>query len=656
LTLRPPSIENFNTHYWHKAWQGVQIVKQCGNHLATIMSKIGYFAVVIMAIIAILYQLASTQAIFVGPYQHHSIHLALILIVMFLFSIRNKPRLWPIWVALIVLSIVSTGYMYVFTDEIQFRVGLPNTVDMIVGGILVTITLVALYEAFGKILPIFVAIFIAYTFFGHYLPSPLYHPELPLDRIMSLMAVGFSGLYGPLLAISAAYLFLFLVFAGLLPIAGASRFFTEIGKLAGRKLAGGPAMTSIVASCLFGSVTGAPAANVIVTGTFTIPLMKKVGFRPEQAGGIEAAASTGGLVMPPIMAATAFIMASFIGIPYRSIMIMAFLPALLYYFGCGLYVQFQAKRMGLAPWKEEIDTKALLISAPTFLIPLGTIVTLLMVGYSPQYSVFWGIIATLAIIVACMRTRTSVGRLLDGLVEGATNGARVGVTVAALGIAVSTMTMTGLGIKLPVAVEMWTGGNILFAVLATMVVTIILGCGLPILPAYIIVALIAAPALVRMGIPELQTHFFIFYFAAFSMVTPPVAVSSLVASRLANAGYLKTSFEAVKVSIVAFLVPFLFIWSPAILLQFTDNPLHTIIPITAIIMAVIAISATLVGYYVTPLNWNTRTLLGLDGAALFIVSCTKGLVPFIIAVSLFILMTVWLWYKKRQKLGDLLPG
>ncbi len=596
----------------------------------------------------VLYQLASTQYVFVDPYQHQTIHLLLVLIIMFLMAMRNKPHLWQFWVILLILSLFGTGYMFFLTEELQFRVGLPNSLDMVVGGILVVLTLIALYEASGKVLPIFISFFVAYTFWGHILPMPFHHPQLYLDRIISLMAVGFSGIYGKLLEISAAYLFLFLVFAGLLSATGASQFFTEIGKLVGRKLAGGPAMTSVVASCLFGSVSGSPDANVIVTGTFTIPLMKKIGFKPEQAGGIEAAASTGGLVMPPIMAATAFIMASFIGIPYKEVMIMAFPPALLYYFGCGLYVLFQAKKMRLAPWTDEIDIKLLLRSAPPFLIPMATIVFLLIMGYSPQYSVFWGIISSLIIYFLQKRSVSSIRSLIDAFIEGATNGARVGVTVAALGIAMSTMTMTGLGIKLPLAIEMWSGGNIIIAVLTTMVVIVILGCGLPILPSYIIVALTVAPALVRMGIPPIQTHFFIFYFAAFSMVTPPVAVSSLVASRLANASYTKTSFEAIKVSIVAYLVPFLFIWSPAILLQ-PAEPLHATISILSIIMAITAISATFVGCYFTNLSLIERVFLGLDGGALFFISCTKDIITFIVSTIIFGLITLRQWKNKRAQ-------
>ena len=618
----------------------------------SIISSISSYALLGVSVAAILYQLASTQFVFVDPYQHQSIHLALISTIMFLFSSRRRPRFWPVWWGLILLTILSVGYMFVNTEELQFRLGLPTTTDMIVGGMLVAVTLVALYEAFGKILPIFVAIFIIYTFFGHYLPSPFYHPELELDRIMTLLAVGFSGLYGPLLQISASYLFLFLVFAGLLPITGATKFFTEIGKLAGRKLAGGPGMTSIVASALFGSVTGAPMANVVVTGTFTIPMMKKAGFTPEVAGGIEAAASTGGLVMPPIMAATAFIMATFIGIPYRVVMILAFPAALLYYFSCGFYVVLQAKKLKLATSEIEVDKKALLQSSVSFLVPLGTIVLLLLIGYSPQYSVFWGIIVTLIVFsFAKLRSRGSVHDLKDALIDGATNGARVGVTVAALGIAMSTMTMTGLGVKLPLAVEMASGGNVVFAVLASMVVTIILGCGLPILPAYILVALIVAPALVGMGIPALQVHFFIFYFAAFSMVTPPVAVSAIVAAQIAKASYFKTSLEALKVAIAAFMLPFLFIWAPSILLQFSGL-YDAIISFAGIIMAIIALLSALVGFYLTPLNWAERILFGAAGAGLFIASCTQGLVFFIIGALLFALMTVWQGYKRKKIIKD----
>jgi TRAP-type uncharacterized transport system fused permease subunit len=335
------------------------------------------------------------------------------------------------------------------------------------------------------------------------------------------------------------------------------------------------------------------------------------------------------------------------------VMIIAFPAALLYYFGCGLYVQFQARRMGIQATAMEIDKRALITNAPSFLIPMGIVVALLLAGYSPQYAVFWAILSVVATILARARTRACLSRLVEGAVDGATNGARVGTTLAALGIATSIMTMTGLGMKLPSAVEIWSGGSLLLAVLSTMVVTIIMGCGLPILPAYIITSLIAAPALVRMGVPLLQAHFFVLYFAAFSMVTPPVAVSALVASRLANAGYLKTAIEAMKVSLVAYLVPFLFIWSPVILLQPTD-PLTAVISIIGIILAAVALSASSVGFYLTNLRGPERALLGLDGAALFVIACTKGQLPFVAAVAAFVLLTLWQW--RRSKAQTRLTG
>lgn len=614
------------------------------------VKKVSRYLLAIVSIVLVPYQLAATQYLFLGIYEHQIFHLMMILLLTFLFALNKTPKLWPVWVFFIILTFVSTGYMLAFTDALLFRVGLPTNLDMVIGVILVVLALVALNAAFGKVLPIFVLVFIVYTFFGHYLPEPFYHPQVPLDRAISLMSVGFSGVFSSLLGISASYLFLFLFFASLLAISGAGAFFNELGKLAARKFAGGPGITAVVASSLFGMITGSPGANVIVTGTFTIPLMKKAGFNPDQAGGILAASATGGLIMPPIMASAAFVMAAFLGIPYIKVMLMAFPAAILYYFGCGLYVQFQAGKLGIQKTTVEIDKKTLFINAPSFLVPMAILVVLLILGYSPQFTVFWAIISVLVTItILHFKKLTSMEFLkhfLNEVIDGANSGAGVGVTLAALGVAAATVTMTGLGMKLPLAVEMWSGGILLLAVLSTVVITIILGCGLPILPSYIILSIVVAPALVRMGIQPLQAHFFILYFAAFSMVTPPVAVSALVAAKLANSRYMPTCIEAMKVSAVAYLVPFLFIWSPVILLQ-PAEPIGAVITILGIILASVALAGSFVGYYLTRITWLERVLLGLDGASLFVIACTKNLVPFIIAVIVFVLLTVWQLQRKK---------
>ena len=526
------------------------------------------FLDIIIALLAmgmVLYHLASTQYLIFVPVLHQNTHLTLALLVVFLTSLNTNKRFWPIALILIALSIVATGYVYLFHEAVETRYGFPTAIDKVIGIMMLIVVIEAARKSFGPIFPTVAIVFIAYVFLGQYLPEPFYHLPFSVDKIISYLSIGLSGgIYGSALSASANMIFLFVFFGNLLQVTGATGFFMEMGKLAGRKLRGGPAHTAVISSGFVGSVAGSVLANIAITGSFTIPMMKKAGFTRNQAGAIETAASTGAQLMPPIMGSAAFLMAEITGISYAKIIIMAVIPALLYFFSVGVYAQLQAMKLRIAPITEEVNVGLLLRRAPLFVLPLIAIIYLLMKGYTPMLAAFWSIVLMVALSFISKETRISsktLGAWIDGCVKGTTTGCGIAVTCATVGSMVTCMTMTGAGIRIPAMVEVLSGGFLIPALMITMVASLILGCGLPTIASYVLVAIVAAPVLVKMGVGLAQAHFFALYFAVIHYITPPIGTGALVASGIAGGKYLGTAWESFKIDLGAFVLPFIWIWT-----------------------------------------------------------------------------------------------
>jgi TRAP transporter 4TM/12TM fusion protein len=378
-------------------------------------------------------------------------------------------------------------------------------------------------------------------------------------------------------------------------------------------------------------------------GTVTIPLMKRVGYHDYQAAAIEAAASTGGQVMPPVMAAAAFLMAGITGISYGRIALAAALPAILYYFSLGLYVQFHAMKSNLSPLASRENRRELLLSAPNFLVPLALIIVLLGEGFTPMYVGFWSVIICLVLGNIRKETRPTAKEWVDGLVSGARMAAIIAVSCATVGIMVKIFTMTGLGMKLPAIVEAWSGGILYVALFLVMIVSLILGCGVPTGPAYIMTAIVCAPVLMKMGISLLQAHFFCFYFAVISMVTPPVAPAAMVAAGVAGSNFWKTGIEATKACAAGFLVPFMCIGCPLLLLEPKGGLIFELAQFVCLFVAVIALQGGIVGQYIHRTGTVERPLLLLSAALLFVGVSPPGRMFYsciIVGVVLFIIVTV----------------
>lgn len=575
-----------------------------------------------LSLLMVVYHLTYTQYLLVGPIYHLNLHYMMALVLVFLGALQEtKSSGSKIMCGLMVLlSIYATGYIFIEFDALQtFRAPIMalTTQDMFVGLLLVGLGLEASRRAFGPVFPIVALCFISYAVFGHLLTGVLSSPEISLPDLLTSYAMGLdSGIYGSSLAISANYIFLFVVFGSVLGVTGASTFFNQVGVLAGRRLAGGPAIAAVVSSALMGSITGSAMANVVTTGSFTIPLMKRMGYRPEQAGAIEAAASTGGQIMPPIMGATAFVLAEMSQRPYADVMVAGILPAVLYFLSVGVYAQLQAKKLGLnaSVIQTDLDTRSFLMEAPIFLVPLLIITTILLLGYTPMFTIFWALIALLVLNFLDIWRKGQWERMkeiLPAFADGAVTGAKIGVTCAVLGPIITTMTKTMLGIKIPSIIAMWCGGSLLMALILTALVCIILGMGLPTLAAYLIVAMVGVPTLVNLGVDPFSAHLFVFVFAVFSCLTPPIATSAVPAAGIAGAGYLATALEASKVGCVGFIIPFMLVFAPEIqIISAHTGWVQTVVYFSGCVVLVFCLGVFIVGYGVRLLHLYERLLAG----------------------------------------------
>ncbi len=515
------------------------------------------------------YHMVSTQVLLLGSYESQAVHLGFVFTLLFLNEARKAAtRLLAIYeLTLAALGIAATAYVFLNITHLEEAFGYPTVIDVIVGVGLILLTIEATRAAWGWTLPIVAGLFVAYFLFGHWMPGVMYHRPFDFGYVVSYLSIGLSGIFGNFLSISTNQVFLFVVFGALLGVIKVNDFFFEAGKIAGRVFQGGPGQTAVVSSALVGMVSGAAVANVAVTGAFTIPFMKKVGYQAHHAGAIEATASTGGQLMPPVMGAAAFLMASFLGVSYGDVMLAGIIPALLYFWGVMLGVQFLAVRNGIRPPLERIDMALLLRRLPLFVIPLGVLIAMLLWQYSPANAAFWAIILSVSLACLGRETRPRLVELLECLAAGALVGAQIGISLAVVGLIAQTLITTGMGTKIAGLVEMLSQGNLVLALLMTMLVSIILGCGVPTSAAYSLVAIVVVPMIIKMGVAPLSAHFFAFYFAVISALTPPVALAALAGAGIAGASYFKTSLSAAKLAVSGFIIPFLVVFNPALVLR-----------------------------------------------------------------------------------------
>ena len=520
----------------------------------------------------------------------------------------------PIDVIFAVLGAAAPAYIVIQYRELVTRAGAIAPTDVVVGGIGILLVIEATRRVVGLPMVTVVLFFLAYAFLGPYMPGVLAHRGLSIEQLVSHLYFTTEGIFGIPLGVSSTFIFLFILFGAYLESTGLGKFFIDLANAVAGWASGGPAKVAVLSSGLMGTVSGSSVANVVGTGSLTIPMMKKLGYHPNFAGAVEAAASTGGQLMPPVMGAAAFLMAEFVGVSYIEVVKAAAIPALLYFTGVWLGVHFEAKRKNLKgiPRNELPNPLTLIKERGHLAIPLVVIVYLLVSGYTPMRAALVAIVLSIACAMLRKSTRMKPIEIVYGLERGAKAVLGVLIACAAAGIIIGVVTKTGVGLRLASGLIEMAGGMLLPAMFFTMITAIVLGMGVPTTANYVITSTIAAPALVQMGVPILAAHMFVFYFGIIADVTPPVALAAYAGAGISGGNALKTGVHASKLAIAAFIIPYIFVLSPVILMV-DATPLTLIVATLSALLGMIAVSSALCGFLADHCRLYERVLLIVAG-------------------------------------------
>ena len=555
----------------------------------------------------------------------------------------SRTRVHPLDVVLAILGAASPAYIVLEYKELVLRSGTVTTPDLVIGLLGILLVVEATRRVVGIPMVTVVLCFIAYAFAGPYMPGVLAHRGLTLSQLVSHLYFTTEGIFGIPLGVSSTFIFLFILFGAYLESTGLGKFFIDLANSIAGWASGGPAKVAVLSSGLMGTVSGSSVANVVGTGSLTIPMMKKLGYHKNFAGAVEAAASTGGQLMPPVMGAAAFLMAEFVGVPYIDIVKAAVIPALLYFTGVWLGVHFEAKRNNLKGLPREQLPKfgRLFLERGHLALPLVVIVYLLVSGYTPMRAALVAIV--LSIVCSALRksTRMKPVEIVRGLDKGARNVLSVLVACASAGIVIGVVTKTGVGLKLASGLLTLSGGLLLPTLFFTMITAIVLGMGVPTTANYVITSTIAAPAIIQMGVPVLAAHMFVFYFGIIADVTPPVALAAFAGAGIAGGNALRTGINASKLAIAAFIIPYMFVLSPVILMIDATAGTLILTTITAII-GMVALSSALIGYLADTCRPYERLLLIAGGLMMI----KPGMMTDLAGFALF--AVVLLQWKRRK--------
>jgi TRAP transporter 4TM/12TM fusion protein len=576
---------------------------------------------IISAIWIIFHTLIASQAFFLTPHKIRIVHLGFALIMIFLLTpINRKSRLDKIGfmdVALILSSVIVFTATY-FRYNVLIRMGGRfDSIDIVLG----VAGIILLYEAARRVispgLVILSLVTLVYVFFGEHLTGGLAHSGFSLQRVVRHLYLSGEGVFGFALGVSAEIIVIFVIFGAILQEVGIADYFYDLANAIAGKQRGGPAKVSVISSALMGMVSGETSANVATTGSFTIPLMKRVGYSPDFAGAVECAASAGGQILPPVMGATAFMLADALGIPYIRLATAALLPALLYFTSVFAIVHFRAIRLGLTGNTDAKVGTYELLKRSYLLLPMIGIVFLLVNDYTPTYSAFWGGIV-LAVLLSFLKkeTRLNTEKIIRIIFNSAKTAMSLAAATAVVGIIVGAFSLTGVTMTIARLIFQATGGIEILTLFMTMIVAMVLGMGLPTSAAYVLASISAAPALALVGIDLMQAHLFVFYFGCMSTITPPVATGAYTAAGIAGGNPNRIGFISMKLAIAGFIVPFIFIYSPELLLG-TNQPISkTVITFFVTFIGLIFLSAFFEGALIQKVSKIKRLTFLLAGIML----------------------------------------
>jgi TRAP transporter 4TM/12TM fusion protein len=578
-----------------------------------------------------------------------SVHLSFAFALVFLlypFSTKRSSNKLKWYNYLFVAFAVYIGsYLTVNYTRLMEAGGDYQTFDYVVGFCGVLLTLEAARRVVGTPMVIIASSFLLYAYLGAYFPGFVAHRGYSIKRIVSHMYFTTEGIIGIPLGVSASFIILFILFGAFLEKTGIGKLFIDLADAIAGWAAGGPAKVAVITSALEGTVSGSSVANTVGSGSFTIPMMKKLGYKPEFAGAVEAAASTGGQIMPPVMGAAAFLMAEFTNTPYIEIAKAAAIPACLYFLGIFFEVHFEAKRCGLKGMsRDQLPRLGKVIMERGYLfIPLIAIVYILMEGFTPAYAAMIGL--GLSVAAGALRKATRMGPkdILDALHNGARGAIGVAIACATAGIIVGVVTLTGLGLKMAGGLVDLAGGSLLLTMFFTMITSLILGMGAPTTANYVITSTIAAPALILLGVPILAAHMFVFYFGIVADITPPVALAAYAGAGIAKSDPFWTGVTATKLAIGAFIVPYIFVYNPSILLINTTT-FGITQNLTTSILGMAGLSAAVIGYFLTKMTWYERIWFAAAGLGLI----HPGTLTDIVGIGMLTLGTWYQWIKWRK--------
>jgi TRAP transporter 4TM/12TM fusion protein len=613
------------------------------------------------AAVAVLFTLFQLYTAFAGAFPdliQRSIHMAFAIVLAFLLysATRRSPvdRPSAVDAAAMALGVAVCGYAALNYDRIMMNPGISNDWDLVLGIVAALLVLEMTRRILSWILPAIAVLTILYAYFGQSLPDVLAHRGFSVSYILETLYMSTSGLWGTVTGVSATVVAGFLIFGSVLYYTGGGEIFVDLAKaLAGRSY-GGPAKVSCISSALFGTISGSAVANVVVDGVFNIPLMKKLGYKPEFAAAVEATASTGGQIMPPVMGAGAFIMAELIRVAYLKIALAAVVPALLYYLGVAASIHFEARKSNLARIPRELIPsvkKTLPKSAPLF-IPVTLLIYLLIDGRDPTTSVFWATAVSTGLYFATVRSVAVLKERARNMVSALEAGGKAIVLVASLcccaQIVIGMVNLSGLGIKMSELVIGLSMGVEFLALFFTMIVCLILGMGLPTTAAYVLAASVAGPALIKLGVVPVAAHLLVFYFAIISAITPPVCAAVYAATAITRSHWLQTGWLAVRMGLSGFVAPFLFVYRPEILLF--GSPLDIAWNCLVSGIGVLALAGSAIGYFGDRCRWYEWLLL--TGGALLLLK--PGIVSDLAGMA--IVGGIYVVQSRRRASAAAIPG
>ncbi len=578
-----------------------------------------------------------------------SIHLAYAFALTYLlFPLRTKDETnrlhWSNWV-IAAFAVYIGLYMALNYMRIMESGGDYSRMDYVGAIFGILLTLEATRRVVGLPIVCLCVFFLFYSYFGNYFPGFMAHRGFSLQRIASHMYLTTEGILGIPLGVAATFIYLFILFGSFREKTGLGQLFIDISNAVAGWASGGPAKMAIVTSALEGTVSGSSVANTVESGSLTIPMMKRLGYRPEFAAAVEASSSTGGQIMPPIMGAAAFIMAEFLNVPYLDIAKAAAIPACLYFFGVFMEVHFEAKRCNLRGLSRDELPKfgEVMKERGHLFVPLFAIIIFLSIGFTPLYAALMGLITCIIAGALKKSTRMSPRQIADGFELGARNAVGVALACASAGIIIGAITLTGLGLKLGNGLVELAGGNLLLTLIFTMITSIILGMGVPTTANYIITSTIAAPALIQLGVHPLAAHMFVFYFGIVADITPPVALAAYAGSGIAKSNPFWTGVTATKLAIGAFLVPYVFVYNTSMLWVGASWYMVLQTLITSCI-GMTAIGAAMIGFFLAPMSWLERVLFFAGGLMMVV----PGTYTDLLGLALLIVLVFYQRHKRAR--------